>query len=156
MKINGYTTEELTRLVYLMDTKELDIKLIRETTNEIIETEKPRYKTDEDYDIVHNSYGCYAIYNEELKIIYIGETTTSFHNRWLKHYYNYNEFGKNKRALIMHPDTICTIIYISNGDKEETEYIEKQTIEWYKKEYPDWTVLGGTYRDNCYYKGATS
>ena len=150
MRINGYTTQELTRLVRLMDTKELDIKLIDKKEIEINEPEKPKYKTDENNDIIRNNYGCYAIYNEELKIIYIGETTKNFHNRWLRHYYNYNEFGHDKRALIMHPDTICTIIAISKGDKKETEYMEAEAIKWYKKEYPDWTILGGTYKDNCY------
>ena len=109
-----------------------------------------KYKTDENIETVYNKYGCYAIYNETLKTIYIGETITSFHTRWNNHYYNIKKSSKKKRELLMHPDTICTIVYISNGDKEETEYLEAQAIEFYKQEYPNWTVLGGTYRDNRY------
>lgn len=115
-----------------------------------------KYNTDEDIETVYNNYGCYAIYNTELKIIYVGETIKSFHERWNGHYTNIaNDYNKRKVEMLAHPDTICTIIYISNGDKEETEYMEAQALEWYRKEYPDWTILGGTYRDNCWYKGAT-
>jgi hypothetical protein len=175
----GYTEEELKRLLYLIDTKELDIKLTKKEErtiennipyyieyidkpyryndyNNYQETAEERYyyKTDEDEELIRNNYGCYAIYNATLKIIYIGETITSFHKRWSQHYRNIDKDTKRKQTLLKHPDTICTVIYVSNGDKEETENIEAQTIEWYRNEYPEWTILGGTYRDNCYYKGA--
>ena len=151
MEYYGYTKEELTELLYLIDTKELDIKLTKCITKDIEQKDEiVQYKTLDDKDIVYNNYGCYAIYNETLKIIYIGETITSFHKRWKKHYYNINNDTRRKQELLRHPDTICTVIYVSNGDKEETENIEAQTIEWYKEEYHDWTILGGTYRDNRY------
>ena len=100
--------------------------------------------------IVYNNYGCYAIYNETLKTIYIGETIVSFHQRWYSHYTD-KKYSKKRKAFLNHPDTICTIIAISEGDKEETEWMEAETIKFYKEEYPDWTILGGTYRDNCWW-----
>jgi hypothetical protein len=110
----------------------------------------PKYKTDENINNVANNYGCYAIYNETLKTVYIGETIKSFHQRWNEHYTN-KTYTKKRTDFLNHPDTICTIIYTSNGDKEETERLEAETIQWYKDNLPDWTVLGGTYRDNCWY-----
>lgn len=107
----------------------------------------PNYRTEEDIYIVANNYGCYAIYNETLKTIYVGETTVSFHKRWNNHYTK-KDMSKKKREFLNHPDTYCMILYISNGDKQETEEIEAQCIEYYKQEYPTWTILGGTYQDN--------
>lgn len=106
------------------------------------------YQTEEDINDVYNTYGCYAIYNETLKIIYVGETIKSFHQRWNSHYTNKEHYTKKRQRFLCHPDTYCIILYVSNGNKKETEEIEAQCIEYYEQEYPDWTILGGTYENN--------
>ena len=103
------------------------------------------YNTKNSIDDVYNNYGCYAIVNETLKTIYIGETIKSFHERWNSHYYN--NMTNKKRELLYHTDTYFMIVEISLGTKSDTEELEKRTIEHYRDVYPDWTIIGGTYKN---------
>ena len=156
---NSYLHQEKTKAIELIlhkDTRIVQRKEHNKYTNIKQKIKKPtypkpskeaKYKTDEtDENLIYNCYGCYAIVNTTLEIIYIGETIRSFHQRWNEHYYKANHernTTKIKKQLMNHPDTYCTIIHISEGDKEELLWLETETIEWYKDEYPDWIVLGG-------------
>lgn len=150
-----YDIEEYTHISqYESLDKEIPKKIKIDERVEKVEDKKCKqsivmhYQTEEDFNDVYNTYGCYAIYNETLKIIYVGETTRTFHIRWNNHYYNKKQYTKKRQQFLCHPDTYFIILYVSNGDKEETEEIEAQCIEYYKQEYPDWVVLGGTYDNN--------
>jgi hypothetical protein len=100
---------------------------------------KSSYNTLNREDDVKNSKGIYIIFNNSLKTIYIGETSTSFHERWTRHY---SSPMKQLKTLLEKDDTLFEILEKTNGDKVTNLAREHYYIECYKAN-SDYKVLGG-------------
>lgn len=98
------------------------------------------YKTNNQFIFIERC-GVYCIKNDTLNIIYVGETTVSFHKRWRQHCSKPN--NKKMKALIEHPDTVFQILEITNKDKAITLEKEQSYIEHFKSN-SRYVVLGGS------------
>lgn len=99
------------------------------------------YYTEDDIKQVKKCCGIYSISSKNLNTIYIGETITSFHKRWLSHCSS--PMNKVKK-LLQQDDVIFRILEICKPDKVTTLAKEYSTITKLK-ESSDKIVLGGCY-----------
>lgn len=100
---------------------------------------KNRYVTINSDNDVKNTKGIYKIVNDDLKVIYIGETSTSFHTRWTRHY---SSPMKQLRSLLDNDNTYFEILERTNGDKINNLAREHYYLEHYKAN-SDYKILGG-------------
>lgn len=100
---------------------------------------RSRYVTVNSNNDVKNTKGIYKIVNDELKVIYIGETSTSFHIRWTKHY---SSPMRQLKTLLDNDNTYFEILEITDGDKINNLSREQYYIDYYKAN-SDYKVLGG-------------
>ena len=89
------------------------------------------------------SCGCYAIINDRLKIVYVGETYKSFYARWCSH-----KEDESKEYLFKEVDTEFRILEYSRPIKKLTEELETKYINVYKDR--GYKVYGGTYRSKSW------